>query len=192
MKENYECFVDGPFDCRKIEKLDIDAIDAGIEEGKQLLSYQYDSIMHTNANCRMILSWIIGAMMALTGAMMASALSETPDIAVMVISGYELIFAFVIAVIIIGRGMYMTTTFFPGDSPTHLFSDRKMAELDGYDSDRTKYLKGWYLDELQFRIMQNDKVQAKKTATYRLSLILCLSAMLSGGVLLVVLLLLGF
>ena len=192
MEDNYEKFIDGPFDCRKLEKLDIDAIDAGIEEGKQLVAYQYDSIMHTNTNCRMILSWIIGAMMALTGALMASAISDTPDIAVIIPACYELVFAFVIAVIIIHGGMYKTTTFFPGDSPSHLFSDNKMEALRDYDTVRTKYLKGWYLDELQFRILQNKKVQARKTKTYRLALVLCLAALLSGAVLLTILLLLGF
>ncbi len=190
MEDKIKYFEEVPFDVRKIEKLDIDAIDAGIEQASKCVEYQYKTIYSVRDNCKMILSWLIGAMMALTGAMMATAAAETPNMAIFITSTYEIVFAFAIGVFILHGAMFRKTVYFPGDSPSHLFSDSWMKALENFEPVRTKYLKGWFLEDLQFRIMQNKEEQMREVLVYRRALVLCLIALISGAVLVTVLLLL--
>ena len=191
MEEKIKYFVEEPFDVRKIEKLDIDAINAGIEQASKCVEYQYKTIYSVRDNCKMILSWLIGAMMALIGAMMATAASAAPNMALFITSAYELLFAFAIAVFILHGAMFKKTVYYPGDSPSHLFSDARMEALEKFEPVRTKYLTGWFLEELQFRIMQNKEEQMREVLVYRRALVLCLIALVSGAVLVTVMLLLG-
>ena len=191
MEEKIKYFVEVPFDVRKIEKLDIDAINAGIEQASKCVEYQYKTIYSVRDNCKMILSWLIGAMMALIGAMMATAASETPNMAVFITSAYELLFAFAIGVFILHKAMFKKTVFSPGDSPSHLFADNWMKALEDFEPVRTKYLKGWFLEELQFRIIQNKEEQMREVLVYRRALVMCLIALVSGAALITGLLLFG-
>lgn len=191
MKNDFKEFQDRPFDCKKIEQLDKEAIDTGIEEGSKWLSYQYTSIKSVESNLKMILGWLVGAMMALIGTLVITGTSGTLRMSVIITAAYELISAFCLAIYITFKGLYKYTIFFPGDTPSHLFRDKVLLTLSKFDNVKTKYIKGWYLDELQFRILENNKVQSKKVSVYRLSLLLCLCALLSGGLLLIILMSVG-
>ena len=116
---------------------------------------------------------------------------ETPDLIILISAGYELIFAFLIAATIIHGTMFRKTVFFPGDSPSHIFSDKSLQALKDFDDVRTRYIKGWHLEEIQFRIMQNKKEQLHEVTVYRRALALCLTAILSGAALVTTLFLFG-
>ena len=184
MEEKIKYFVEVPFDVRKIEKLDIDAINAAIEQASKCVEYQYKTIYSVRDNCKMILSWLIGAMMA-------TAASAAPNMALFITSAYELLFAFAIAVFILHGAMFKKTVFSPGDSPSHLFADNWMKALEDFEPVRTKYLKGWFLEELQFRIIQNKEEQMREVLVYRRALVMCLIALVSGAALITGLLLFG-
>lgn len=191
MEEKNIYFEDVPFERGKVDSLDMDAVNTGIDLGNRCLEYQYKTIYSIRDNCKMLLGWLIGAMMALTGALTATVVSETPDLIILISAGYELIFAFLIAATIIHGTMFRKTVFFPGDSPSHIFSDKSLQALKDFDDVRTRYIKGWHLEEIQFRIMQNKKEQLHEVTVYRRALALCLTAILSGAALVTTLFLFG-
>lgn len=191
MEKDYTVFEDCPFDCEKIGLLDMEAVDTGIEEGNRYLESQNCAIGHIDDNLRMMLGWLVGAMMALIGTLVLSVTSEIVHVSVIIASAYELLYAFILSIYIIRNGMYGNTVYIPGDSPSHLFRDKALEALKDFDKYRTKYLKGWYLDEIQFRIMQNKTVQARKVVVYRRALVTGVVGLISGGILLIVLLLFG-
>lgn len=190
MAENVTYLEDRAFDNRIVEDLDMESINSGIEHGNMYLVYQFETIRNVRDNCRMLLNWLIGAMMALTGTIIATAISDTPNIPVLVACGYELVFTFAIAVSIFYGAMFKRTVHLPGDTPSHFFQDAILDPLKGFDN-KAKYIIGWHLYEIQFRIMQNKEEQMHEVRAYRRALFLCLIALLSGAVLLILLLLLS-
>lgn len=181
---------DRPFDDRIVEDLDMESINSGLEHGNMYLQYQFATLSYIQDNCRMLLGWLIAAMMALTGALIATAASDTPDTLVLITTGYELLFAFTITFTLIRGVMFKRTVHLPGDSPSHFFQDEIMKPLEGFQN-KGKYIKGWHLHEIQVRIMLNDEEQEHEVKIYRLALALILIAILSGALLLIALLLLG-
>lgn len=180
MEENIKYFRETPFDVNRLEVIDIGAIDTALEQGNEYLRHQYSSIIHIRDNCKMILGWLIGAMMALTGTIMATLAADTPDVMILTVSAYELLFAAATAATILYGAMYRRTVFLPGASPSYLISDDIIKALDGVQ-DKTKYIRGWQLQEIQFRIMHNDSEQIHEVKVYRLSLTLCIFAVVSGA-----------
>lgn len=190
MEKDIRYLADKPFDNNLVAELDMESINSGIEHGNMYLVYQFESIRDVRNNCRMLLSWIIGAMMALTGCLIATATSDAPSVPMLVSAGYELIFAFAIAAIIFHGAMFKRAVHLPGDPPSHFFQDEIMSPLKGRD-DKAKYIIGWHLYEIQARIILNKKEQMHEVKVYRRALALCLIALLSGVVLLTVLFSLG-
>ena len=191
MEQEIRYLADKPFDNNLVTELDMESIHSGIEHGNMYLTYQFESIRDVRSNCRMLLSWIIGAMMALTGCLIATAAADVPNIPILISTGYELVFAFVIAVIIFHGAMFKRAVHLPGDTPSHFFQNEILSPLKGRN-DKAKYIIGWHLYEIQARIMYNKKEQMHEVKVYRRALALCLVALLSGAVLLTVLLLLEF
>ena len=190
MEEKIKYFVEVPFDVRRLEAIDIEAIDTALEQGTEYLRNQCGNILHVRDNCKMILSWLIGAMMALTGTIMATLAADSPNIMIIAVSAYELLFAAAIAATILFGAMYGRTVFHPGASPSYLISEDIIKALDGFP-DKTKYIKGWQLQEIQFRIMHNDSEQIREVKVYRRALFLCISALISGVIVAAVLFLSG-
>ena len=179
MKEKVKYFVETPFDVRRLEAIDIGAIDTALDQGTEYLRHQYVNIIHVRDNCKMILSWLIGAMMALAGTIVAALTADIPNIMLLIVSGYELLFATMIAISVMYGAMYRRTVFLPGASPSYLISEDIIKALDGFP-DKTKYIRGWQLQEVQFRIMYNDREQMHEVKVYRRALALCFFAVISG------------
>lgn len=190
MEKEIKYYPDEPFDTDKVEKLDMETIDSGIELGTKRLEYQYETISNIRDNCKMILGWLIGAMMALIGVLALNAASENPNIAILVASLYELVFTAGIAFSILHGAMFRRSVALPGESPSFLFRDTVFQALDGFEN-WNKYIKGWELHAIQFNILWNIKEQAHEVKVYRCALALCLVALVSGGTLLAILILLG-
>lgn len=190
MEKDIEYFEEVPFDVRKLEAIDIEAINTALEQGTEYLRHQYTNIIHVRDNCKMILSWLIGAMMALVGTIMASLAASTQNVMILAVSGYELLLVATIATTILYRAMYRRTVFLPGASPSYMISDDIIKALDGFP-DKTKYIRGWQLQEIQFRIMHNDREQIQEVKVYRSALALCIFAVVSGAIIAAGLSLLG-
>ncbi len=189
MEESIKYFKDKPFDNNIVAELDMEAIDAVTDEGNRYLQSQRHAIDIIERNCTTILGWLVGAFIALSGFFALEATSVHPETALLVASGYEALFCSGIIFYIIRCGMYRRTVFLPGDSPTHMLMDEIMDPLKGFE-DKTKYIKGWHLHEIQFKIMMNKKEQRHRVLVYRRALALVLIALITGVLLLFTLLLL--
>lgn len=190
MEENIKYFKEAPFDVRRLEVIDMEAINTALEQGTEYLRHQYSNILHVRDNCKMLLNWLIGGMMALAGTIMAALAADSPNVMLLTVSGYELLLASTIAASILYGAMYRRTIFLPGASPSYLISEDILKALDGFP-DKTKYIKGWQLQEIQFRIMYNDSEQIHEVKVYRRALFLCIFAVVSGAIIAVGLSLFG-
>lgn len=189
MEGRYEKFVDGLFDNNIIAEIDMETVDAVTDEGNRYLQSQTNAIMNIERNCTTILGWLVGAFIALSGFFALEATSAHPEAALLLASGYEALFCFSIIFYIIRGGMYKRTIHMLGDSPSHMLMDEIMDPLKGFE-DKAKYIKGWHLYEIQFKIMMNEKEQRHRVSVYRRALALILIALITGAMLLFSLLLL--
>lgn len=189
MEKDIEYFQDKPFDNNIVAEIDMETVDAVTDEGNRYLQSQTDAIMLIERNCTTILGWLVGAFIALSGFFALEATSDHPEKALLIASGYEALFCFCIIFYIIWGGMYKRTIHMLGDSPSHMLMDEIMDPLKGFD-DKAKYIKGWHLYEIQFKIMMNEKEQRHRVMVYRRALGLILIALITGAILLFSLLLL--
>lgn len=182
MEENTKYFEDRPFDNSIVEELDMESIRAAFEEGNKCLHYQFEIITQLRRNCSMILGWVFASIVALTGYLGVAITSAAPQPALMITAGYELLFAFAIAFILIRGVLYRRTVFCPGTSPSYFLREDILNPLKGI-KDKSKYTSGWHLSEIQYKIMENDKEQMYEVLVYRKALALMAIAVISGAIL---------
>lgn len=189
MEEKNIYFEEKPFDNNIVSGLDMETIDAVLDEGNRYLQSQLSATEAVERNCTMLLGWLVGAFIALSGFFAIEATSAHPEMALLASAGYEALFCLCIVFYIIRSGMYRHRLFLPGDSPSHMLMDEIMKPLEGFD-DKNKYIKGWHLYEIQFKIMMNKKEQSHRVMVFRYALALILSALITGMMLMFSLLLL--
>jgi hypothetical protein len=180
-------FKDVPFDLDLIDGLDSDSVTSGVEMGNLCLQNQVTIIERIRKRCITVLGWIIAAIVALLGFFVVEIMSDSPEISLLLLSGYGLTVCGTAAFILIYGSMYKRTVYPPGDSPSHFFFPTIVEYLkENIEVDKKKCLLGYALSEIQFRIMENKKEQAHEVKMYRCALYVLVIGLISSVFLLLI------
>ena len=79
MEENRTYFEEKPFDNNIVFGLDMETIDAVLDEGNRYLQSQLSATEAVERNCTMLLGWLVGSFIALSGFFAIEATSAHPE-----------------------------------------------------------------------------------------------------------------
>lgn len=171
MKEKIQYFEDIEFDESKVGSMTDDLINLAYDEGKEQLKGQVEVMNNTWRNANSIIGWLIAIVVALVGVLAAQIGSMTCGKSFVVTLTALIVFAIPMFVLIYGVS-FKREFFHSGDSPSHFLRGEVLDALRNTDNNhKIKYVKGWYLWELQYRYMENKKEQKRSVGYYRFALL---------------------
>lgn len=182
-----------PFATEDKYELSTEAVNNCLAEATRWLEYHWDSFRNIRQNSSMVIVAMSAMLVAFVGSFFSAAENGSFILGVVAIVGLVLSAA-PIAVLIYGV-FYKRSVYHAGASPSFYLCPDVMKWLEDmrnwnpeiYNDD--KYLKLLQLQELQNRIMENEKEKRAQVRFYRLSLYLSLAAAVILLLLFVVLLL---
>ena len=180
-----EHFTETEFDESRIPGIQAGLIDIAFDEGKRLIEEQIATMRHIWQNSNQIISWLIPVIITLAGIFIGKILASSFDV-VCIISGYGAFVSLAAAMTLIIGVTFRKDFYMSGDSPSHFLREGvtdRLSELD--DKNAIKYAKGWYLWELQYRIIQNENRNNRSLKFYRSALLLLFCGVCSGILLIV-------
>lgn len=176
-------FTETEFDESRIPDIQAGLVDIAFDEGKKLIEEQIATMRHIWQNSNQIISWLIPVIIALAGIFLGKIMALSFD-AVCIVSGYGAFVSLAATITLIIGVTFRRDFYLSGDSPSHFLREDVTCRISGLDDrDAVKYAKGWYLWELQYRIMQNEDRNNRSLKYYRIALLL-LSCGFASGILL--------
>ncbi len=170
--------IEDKYDC------DPDAINTALQEGTRYLDNQVSSIEGARRHASMLVTVLSAIIAALIGILLTR--PETTPYCISLI-GLSLIPMFIL---ILGL-FFRRTVYHSGDSPSHYMETESVKwtrEMKGFtELKQDALLKLMHLEEIQFRIMQNEKLQESLVRYYRLALLLMLTTYSAAFVVIAVL-----
>lgn len=158
-----------------LEKLSIKTVEYCLLEGEKYLEETIQSGRNIHSNCVTLMGWIVAALLPLFGFFIYQIEKEGNDFYVFV-SLYGIIALGIVAFRLVKGTLFGNEIYACGDFPSHPIRKEVMEclkEMDDPD-DIHKYVIGWELDDIQFRISQNIEENGKRLSVYTSSIKLLL------------------
>ena len=160
-----------PFDCRTIDKYPESIVDTACEKAEMFLSSQEENLAEIDTKCVTIMGWLLTAISGLVGfvAVFLSEANEGSNYKLLIIALIGLLVFSIAAAILFKSNLYKRSTYGPGIGPDLLFNKDVCAWVDEHypESERTKMIKGCYLNALQEKIIFNNKETHHRIQHYR-------------------------
>lgn len=169
MKKKYKIFEDTPFTIKDKYGIDPKTIDSALTEAIRFVDNQTATAAKTQSSAAMLVTVLSAIMAAAIGILMTHPSAFWHCITLLALSLIPMF-------ILIFGTMFRRTIFYSGDTPSHYITRETLKWVEemqnGYTAlDRSSLLKLLHLEELQFRIIQNNEIQESITLWYRVALL---------------------
>ena len=159
------------FDCRTIDKYPESIFDTACEKAELLLHSQEENLTEIDNKCVTIMGWLLAAISGLVGfvAVFLSNVNENSNYKLLIIALIGLSVFVIAAGWLFKSNLYKRSTYSSGIGPDLLFNKDICAWVNEHypESERTKMIKGCYLNVLQEKIIFNNKEIHHRIEHYR-------------------------
>lgn len=167
--KNFKVFKEVPFTIEDKYGVDPATIDSALAEATRYVDNQTATAARTQSSAATLISVLSAIMAAAIGILMTHPSAFWYCITLL---GLSLIPMF----ILLFGTKFRRTVFYSGDTPSHYITREDLKWIEeirqGYTTlDRSSLLKLRHLEELQFRIIQNNEIQESIVRWYRIALL---------------------
>lgn len=149
-------------------KLDPEVVDFAYSEGRLQVASTVDSIDKIQEKIATILGWLITAEVSLIGVLVSQLAGDCPELLPLIMNIYGVIVLAIAIVYLVRKTYYKVEIITPGEPPAMILRQDVLECLEvAKTKEKSRYLKAWYLRDLQKAYSFDYKVLGRLAKGYR-------------------------